>query len=64
MKDTKLGDLTSCNYDCRKEAACKLKYAVNEYSLLCAGYDYTIADSWYYFMGALSDPWVDMWTPA
>ena len=32
-------------------------YAVNEFTMLCLGYDFNYADSWYYFLGALSNPW-------
>ena len=62
MNDRFNGRPASCNAACRKETACQLKYAVNEFSMLCAGYDFSIADSWYYFMGALSNPWVDLET--
>ena len=41
-----------CQGKCRKELYCQLNYAVNEQSVLCAGYDFSLWQASRYFLGA------------
>lgn len=36
-----------------------LDFAVFEFEILCLGYDFQYVNSWYYFVSALQNPWVD-----
>ena len=57
MNDDNIKEKTECDEDCRKEIACGLNYSINEYTILCRGYDFSYADSFHYLMGAISNPW-------
>ena len=46
-----------CNEKCRKELYCQLNYAVNEQSVLCVGYDFSLWQASRYFLGAFQNPW-------
>jgi hypothetical protein len=59
LNDDKIDDVTSCNERCRKEAACRVKYAVNEFTLLCMEFGSSFSDEWYYFKSVLENPWYD-----
>ena len=59
MNDVKKSAVESCSETCRVDAACHLDYAVNEYQILCYGYDIHFEDSWYYLIEALQNPWTD-----
>ena len=51
-------ELASCDENCRRRQGCKLDYSVNEYQMLCNGYDIQYIDSWRYYWEALQNPWV------
>lgn len=51
--DVVIGDLTSCDTHCRELLACNLDYAVNEFTMLCRGYEVDYSESFLYFLGAL-----------
>lgn len=47
----------SCNEKCRKKLFCRLNYAVNEQSLICTDYDFSLTQAARYFAGAFQNPW-------
>ena len=57
MNDLEIEAVSSCDAACRNETACELLYAVNEFTLLCDGYDFQYGDSFWYFAGAFENPW-------
>ena len=57
LNSAEITALSQCNEVCRTQTACQLLYSVNEFTMLCLGYDFNYADSWYYFLGAMSNPW-------
>ena len=60
LNDVKVGGVSSCNAKCRQKLACNLDYAVNEFTVLCLGYNFDFFDTRDYFLGVLEDPWVDL----
>jgi len=42
---------------CRKKLFCRLNYAVNEQSLICTDYDFSLIKAAKYFAGAFQNPW-------
>ena len=47
----------TCDEACRKKLYCKLNYAVNEQTVLCNGYDFSLYYASRYFIGAFMNPW-------
>ena len=45
-------NVDSCNEKCRKKLRCGLNYSVNEQSVLCNGYDFSMWQASRYFLGA------------
>mmetsp|Transcript_30624 Transcript_30624/g.37832 ORF Transcript_30624/g.37832 Transcript_30624/m.37832 type:complete len:89 (-) Transcript_30624:52-318(-) len=48
--------LSKCDAKCRKRQGCQLDYSVNEYKILCMGYDIQYIDTWHYFIESLQTP--------
>ncbi len=59
LNDRNIDKVDECDATCRKKLGCMLDYAVNEFEMLCLDYDFNYYKSWYYFIGALQNPWVD-----
>ena len=50
----------SCNERCRKDLYCQLNYSVNEQSVLCNGYNFSLWQASRYFLGVFQNPWYDI----